>query len=116
MITNNLIPPNPQIIGELPAEFEIASTVTSKVLSELRSILSTLHSLKLAWNSNNIPDLINQSVQEQKMIAGFPPEVWINWGETLQSFDAWLETPIESISEKPITVLTKRYTRQQELI
>lgn len=116
MFNNNLIPPNPQIIGEVKAEFEIASTVTSKVLPELRSILSTLQSLKLAWNSNNIPDLIDESIQEQKMIAGFSPEVWINWGETLQSFDAWLETPIESISEKPITVLTKRYSRQEELI
>lgn len=116
MITNNLIPPNPQIIGEVPAEFEIASTVTSNVLPTLRSILSTLQTLKLAWNSNEIPSLIEQATLEEKMIAGFLPEVWIAWGQTLQSFDAWLETPIESISEKPITVLTKRYARQQELI
>jgi hypothetical protein len=116
MITNNLIPPNPQIIGEVPAEFEIASTVTSNVLPTLRSILSTLQALKLAWNSNEIPSLIEQATLEEKMIAGFLPEVWVAWGQTLQSFDAWLETPIESISEKPITVLTKRYARQQELI
>lgn len=116
MLNNNLIPPNPQIIGEISAEFEIASTVTTNVLPQLRSILSTLQTLKLAWNSNDIPTLIDQATQEQKLLAGFSPEVWVSWGETLKSFDTWLETPIESILEKPITVLTKRYARQQELI
>lgn len=111
-----IYPPNPTIVGELPAEFEIVSTVTTKVLPELRSILSTLQSLKLMWNANDIPTLIDQAIQDEKLLAGFSPEVWINWGQTLQSFDVWLETPIESISEKPINILTKRYARQEQLV
>ena len=40
---------NYQIVGETPAEYEIAATVTGALLPQLRDALLALQSLKMAW-------------------------------------------------------------------
>ena len=102
-------------IGEIPAEIEIAHTVTAELLPQLRSALLAMSALKLAWHANGIPEMIAdaQAAQtvEDTQIAGLPVSAWVGWGAVLTSLETWLNTPLDGTNTTPTTVLMRRYTR-----
>lgn len=117
-------------IGETPAEVEIAATVTGEILPQLRSALTALSSLKMAWYANEIPAAIDAAqaaaaeiaaateeepttlTEADTLIAGLPVSAWIAWGAVLSGLETWLSTPLEGLNVTPTAVLAKRYTRK----
>lgn len=116
-------------IGEIPAEIEIAHTVTGELLPQLRSALLAMSALKLAWHANGISEMIADAQAAQAeidaatpenpathtagdtQIAGLPASAWIGWGAVLTSLETWLNTPLDGTNTTPTTVLMRRYTR-----
>lgn len=119
-----------QIVGETPAEYEIAATVTGRLLPQLRDALLALTSLKMAWYANEIPAMIEAALaaiseiaeateetpttltEADTLIAGLPVSAWIAWGAVLTSLEDWLNTPLEGVAATPTAILAKRYTRR----
>jgi hypothetical protein len=117
-------------IGETPAEYEIAATVTGALLPQLRDALLALQSLKMAWYANAIPEMIETAgaaaaeiaaateeepttlTEADTLIAGLPVSAWIAWGAVLTGLETWLSTPLEGLNVTPTAVLAKRYTRK----
>jgi len=118
------------MIGETPAEVEIAATVTIEILPQLRSALLSLSALKMAWYANEIPAAIDAALAAQAaiaaateeepttateadtLIAGLPVHNWVAWGAVLSGLETWLSTPLEGLNVTPTAVLAKRYTRK----
>lgn len=116
-------------IGETPAEVEIAATVTGGILPQLRSALTALSSLKMAWYANEIPAAIDAAqaaaaeiaaateeepttlTDADTLIAGLPVAAWVAWGAVLQGLEVWLNTPLDGLNVTPTAILMKRYTR-----
>lgn len=117
------------VIGETPAEVEIAATVTGEILPQLRSALLALSALKMAWYANEIPAAIDAALAAQAeiaaateeepttatvadtLIAGLPVSAWLAWGAVLNSLEVWLNTPLDGLMTTPTAILMKRYTR-----
>jgi len=117
------------MIGETPAEVEIAATVTGEILPQLRSALLALSALKMAWYANEIPAAIDDALEAQAaiaaateeepttltdadtLIAGLPVAAWVAWGAVLSSLEVWLNTPLDGLNVTPTAILMKRYTR-----
>lgn len=117
-------------IGETPAEYEIAATVTGALLPQLRDALLALQALKMAWYANAIPEMIDAALAAQAeiaaateeqpttlteadtLIAGLPVHNWVAWGAVLTGLETWLNTPIEGLNVTPTAILAKRYTRK----
>lgn len=119
-----------QIVGETPAEYEIAATVTGSLLPQLRDALLALQALKMAWYANGIPEMIEAAMAAQAeidaateekpttlteadtLIAGLPVQNWAAWGAVFAGLEEWLNAPLAGLNVPPTAVLAKRYTRK----
>lgn len=94
-------------------EFELAETITSILLPQLRKLFGTMLEMQVAWEDNEMNKIIEQAATTQNNLAGFSTQTWAQWGATFRALTNWLETPNEAIGgTKPRVVLMRRYTAE----
>lgn len=100
-------------VSEKPIEAELAQRITGDLLPKLRELFAAMTTMQLAWQDNDMSDIIAGAAADGQLIAGFSPEVWATWGATFNALQAWLQTPNAAIDGlSPRTVLMKRYVAQ----
>lgn len=99
--------------SEKPIEAELAQRITGDLLPKLRELFAAMTAMQLAWQDNDMSDIIAGAAADGQLIVGFSPEVWATWGATFNALQAWLQTPNSAIDgQMPRTVLMKRYVAQ----
>lgn len=100
-------------VSEKPIEAELAQRITGDLLPKLRELFAAMTAMQLAWQDNDMSDIIAGAAADGQLIVGFSPEVWAAWGATFNALQAWLQTPNAAIDgQMPRTVLMKRYVAQ----
>lgn len=117
----NGFPLNNYDVPGLSAEEEIARKVVYKIMVDLRTLLSLVRDLSIAWGTpaNDIPAKIAAAHAVGEPLAGFDPHAWDEWGQTFMTIMTMIEMPntIQYSTSPPTTaqksaadVVGTRYT------
>lgn len=99
--------------SEQPIEQELANVITGTLLPQLRTLLGAMTNMQMAWQDNDMTNVVNAALAVGQPIAGFDPATWATWGATFNALQGWLETENAALGGlKPRVVLMRRYVAQ----
>lgn len=103
--------------SEIPIEEELIIKITTEILPKMRELIILLNSAQLAWQDNNVSQLIDEAKENNKLVSGFTPETWELWGFTFLKWQEWLETELPELGgTKPRSIIMRRYVAQEDIL
>lgn len=87
----------------------LARTIPGELIPALKQVYKDLLGISAEWQQKAFQAALKDAAENGTLLAGFPAEVWIIWGELFLSVLQMLNTPHPTLGVTPIDVLLDDY-------